>query len=126
LQLRAVMAEQGSTQRIQSKAKVYCDVNVVRPKDYWDYESIAVQWGCAPSALCLRLLAGGSAMVNSAQCLDCNSGSVDIAVQAREPIGARQPRALWRTTEACPGDCALGNQRACFYAARKVCLGELT
>ncbi|GLJ12921.1 hypothetical protein SUGI_0200570 [Cryptomeria japonica] len=28
-----------------SKARVYADVNVVRPKDYWDYESIAVQWG---------------------------------------------------------------------------------
>lgn len=28
-----------------SKARVYSDVNVVRPKDYWDYESLAVQWG---------------------------------------------------------------------------------
>lgn len=28
-----------------SKARVYADVNVVRPKDYWDYESITVQWG---------------------------------------------------------------------------------
>lgn len=28
-----------------SKARVYCDVNVLRPKDYWDYESINVQWG---------------------------------------------------------------------------------
>ncbi|GJT97355.1 casein kinase II subunit alpha [Tanacetum coccineum] len=28
-----------------SKAKVYADVNVVRPKDYSDYESLAVQWG---------------------------------------------------------------------------------
>lgn len=28
-----------------SKARVYADVNVVRPKDYWDYESLAVQWG---------------------------------------------------------------------------------
>ncbi|KAJ1484345.1 kinase-like domain-containing protein [Baffinella frigidus] len=39
------MEEQGAAQRVQSKAKVYCDVNVVRPKEYWDYESIAVQWG---------------------------------------------------------------------------------
>ncbi|KAF2601743.1 hypothetical protein F2Q70_00027702 [Brassica cretica] len=28
-----------------SKARVYADVNVIKPKDYWDYESLAVQWG---------------------------------------------------------------------------------
>ncbi|KAF8410204.1 hypothetical protein HHK36_002726 [Tetracentron sinense] len=28
-----------------SKARVHADVNVVRPKDYWDYESLTVQWG---------------------------------------------------------------------------------
>lgn len=28
-----------------SKARIYADVNVVRPKEYWDYESLAVQWG---------------------------------------------------------------------------------
>lgn len=28
-----------------SKARVYTDVNVIRPKEYWDYESLAVQWG---------------------------------------------------------------------------------
>ncbi|CAA6653548.1 unnamed protein product [Spirodela intermedia] len=28
-----------------SKARVYADVNVVRPKDYWDYESLTIQWG---------------------------------------------------------------------------------
>ena len=28
-----------------SKSKVYADVNVVRPRDYWDYESLAIQWG---------------------------------------------------------------------------------
>ena len=28
-----------------SKARVYADVNVVRPKEYWDYESLNVQWG---------------------------------------------------------------------------------
>eukprot|EP01018_Ginkgo_biloba_P011633 Gb_11739 [translate_table: standard] len=30
---------------VMSKARVYADVNVVRPKEYWDYESLAVQWG---------------------------------------------------------------------------------
>ncbi|KAG6774068.1 hypothetical protein POTOM_021417 [Populus tomentosa] len=28
-----------------SKARVYADANVIRPKDYWDYESLTVQWG---------------------------------------------------------------------------------
>ncbi|KAK9165969.1 hypothetical protein Scep_001160 [Stephania cephalantha] len=28
-----------------SKARVYADVNVVRPKEYWDYEALTVQWG---------------------------------------------------------------------------------
>ncbi|MBA0608369.1 hypothetical protein Godav_020600 [Gossypium davidsonii] len=28
-----------------SKSRVYADVNVIRPKEYWDYESLIVQWG---------------------------------------------------------------------------------
>ena len=28
-----------------SKARVYADVNVQRPKEYWDYEALTVQWG---------------------------------------------------------------------------------
>ncbi|KAH0468470.1 hypothetical protein IEQ34_003503 [Dendrobium chrysotoxum] len=28
-----------------SKARVYADINVLRQKDYWDYESFIVQWG---------------------------------------------------------------------------------
>ncbi|KAJ9670509.1 hypothetical protein PVL29_026813 [Vitis rotundifolia] len=28
-----------------SKARVYGDINVIRPKEYWDYESLTVQWG---------------------------------------------------------------------------------
>ncbi|KAK6923122.1 Protein kinase domain [Dillenia turbinata] len=31
--------------RRMSKARVYADVNVLRPKEYWDYESLTVQWG---------------------------------------------------------------------------------
>jgi len=31
--------------RAMSKARVYADINVVRPKEYWDYESLTVQWG---------------------------------------------------------------------------------
>merc|ERR1719478_580127 len=28
-----------------SRARVYADVNVQRPKEYWDYEALSVQWG---------------------------------------------------------------------------------
>lgn len=28
-----------------SKARVYADVNVLRPREYWDYEALTVQWG---------------------------------------------------------------------------------
>ncbi|KAF3446568.1 hypothetical protein FNV43_RR11748 [Rhamnella rubrinervis] len=28
-----------------SRARVYADINVHRPREYWDYESLAVQWG---------------------------------------------------------------------------------
>ncbi|XP_021284610.1 casein kinase II subunit alpha-2-like isoform X1 [Herrania umbratica] len=28
-----------------SRARVYANVNVHRPRDYWDYESLTVQWG---------------------------------------------------------------------------------
>ena len=36
----------GSSNRTHmSKARVYTDVNVLRPKEYWDYESLNVQWG---------------------------------------------------------------------------------
>ncbi|OIW10931.1 hypothetical protein TanjilG_27877 [Lupinus angustifolius] len=28
-----------------SKARVYTDINVLRPKEYWDYESLIVHWG---------------------------------------------------------------------------------
>eukprot|EP00898_Chlorokybus_atmophyticus_P005693 jgi/Chlat1/6124/Chrsp409S05666 len=29
----------------QARARVYADVNTKRPKEYWDYESLQVQWG---------------------------------------------------------------------------------
>lgn len=28
-----------------SRAKVYADVNVHKPREYWDYESLTVHWG---------------------------------------------------------------------------------
>lgn len=30
---------------MSSKARVYADVNVLRPREYWDYEALTVQWG---------------------------------------------------------------------------------
>ncbi|KAH0872951.1 LOW QUALITY PROTEIN: hypothetical protein HID58_070313, partial [Brassica napus] len=34
-----------SLRTMMSKAHVYTDVNVIRPKEYWDYESVNVDWG---------------------------------------------------------------------------------
>ena len=33
-----------------SRARVYADVNVHKPREYWDYENLTVHWGCAPSS----------------------------------------------------------------------------
>lgn len=30
---------------LSSKARVYADVNLNRPREYWDYESYEVKWG---------------------------------------------------------------------------------
>ncbi|KAH0879150.1 hypothetical protein HID58_066544, partial [Brassica napus] len=37
--------EEISLPTVMSKARFYTDVNVIRPKDYWDYESLNVEWG---------------------------------------------------------------------------------
>ena len=34
-----------------SVARVYADVNSKRPEEYWDYESLQVQWGCVGVAV---------------------------------------------------------------------------
>jgi casein kinase II subunit alpha len=28
-----------------SRSKVYTDVNVLRPPEYWDYENLTINWG---------------------------------------------------------------------------------
>lgn len=33
-----------------SRARVFADVNVVRPREYWDYENLAISWGCVAAA----------------------------------------------------------------------------
>eukprot|EP00761_Pharyngomonas_kirbyi_P012989 gb/GECH01013016.1/.p1 GENE.gb/GECH01013016.1/~~gb/GECH01013016.1/.p1 ORF type:complete len:328 (+),score=63.57 gb/GECH01013016.1/:1-984(+) len=30
---------------VESRARVYTDINIHAPKDYWDYESVTVEWG---------------------------------------------------------------------------------
>ncbi|XP_065006273.1 uncharacterized protein LOC103985135 [Musa acuminata AAA Group] len=35
-----------------SKARAYADVNVVRPKEYWDYVSLTVHWGVSSRSSC--------------------------------------------------------------------------
>lgn len=31
---------------VTSIARVYSDINVHKPRDYWDYEALTVEWGC--------------------------------------------------------------------------------
>jgi hypothetical protein len=37
-----------------SRARVYCDVNETRPREYWDYETLNVAWGYVLLSCCLR------------------------------------------------------------------------
>ncbi|KAF3507769.1 hypothetical protein F2Q69_00004697 [Brassica cretica] len=37
--------EEISLPTVMSKALIYTDVNVIRPKEYWDYEFLNVEWG---------------------------------------------------------------------------------
>ena len=34
---------------MMSTARVYADINTNRPKDYWDYENLSIEWGYEPS-----------------------------------------------------------------------------
>ena len=36
---------------MMSRARVYSDVNVHNSKDYWDYETLSIQWGYASMSL---------------------------------------------------------------------------
>lgn len=36
-----------------SRAKVYADVNVKRPREYWDYENLTITWGCVRRRGCV-------------------------------------------------------------------------
>ena len=28
-----------------SRSRIYCDVNIHRPAEYWDYENLTINWG---------------------------------------------------------------------------------
>nr|VDC94989.1 unnamed protein product [Brassica oleracea] len=53
--------EEISLPTVMSKALIYTDVNVIRPKEYWDYEFLNVEWGFKLSSLCLLFF--GSKMI---------------------------------------------------------------
>ncbi|KAJ8427631.1 hypothetical protein Cgig2_010893 [Carnegiea gigantea] len=42
-----------------SKARVYADVNIHRPREYWDYESLTVQWGDQDDSEVVRKIGRG-------------------------------------------------------------------
>lgn len=33
------------TRKIKNRALVYADVNQHRPREYWNYEALTIQWG---------------------------------------------------------------------------------
>lgn len=35
----------GSRRNMMSRARVYTDVNVHKPREYWDYENYEIEWG---------------------------------------------------------------------------------
>jgi casein kinase II subunit alpha len=43
--LQSTFTTTSSSSIINSMARVYADVNVKRPREYWDYESLVVNWG---------------------------------------------------------------------------------
>lgn len=38
-------SQQSQSFGMQSRARVYADANVDRPREYWDYEALTVEWG---------------------------------------------------------------------------------
>lgn len=46
------VCEVPKAKREMSTARIYADVNELRPKEYWDYESLTVQWGSDSFHIC--------------------------------------------------------------------------
>ena len=68
---RAAKALELQEMNMQSRARVYADVNVTRPREYWDYETLSIQWGCAGPA-CFGAPEAGKALfcLPGCRCLD--------------------------------------------------------
>lgn len=43
--LRFNKATRTRDETLMSRARVYADVNVHKPQEYWDYENMQLQWG---------------------------------------------------------------------------------
>lgn len=76
---------------VMSKARVYTDVNVQRPKEYWDYEALTVQWGYDFGRLVVSLRLSISSEVpyyERCRSLVCSSWCADCKIRAvRECAG---------------------------------------
>lgn len=44
---------------VESRAKIYAEVNSLKPKEYWDYEGYNVQWGQPDDYQLVRKLGRG-------------------------------------------------------------------
>lgn len=65
---------------VASNFRVYADVNVHRPRDYWDYEALTVNWGDQEDYEVIRKIGRGKySEVRSVQFISCVSVSLCIA-----------------------------------------------
>lgn len=61
--------------KARNVSRVYADANKLRPKEYWNYEELDVEWGCAVAvlSLCARVRRGW--LLSLRVCDACNRGS---------------------------------------------------
>ena len=43
--MSAAQSRRRKRDRVKSMSKIYRDVNEVKPRDYWDYEALKIEWG---------------------------------------------------------------------------------
>ena len=48
-----------SAMQVQSKARIYADVNLNKPREYWDYENYTINWGDQDNYQIVRKLGRG-------------------------------------------------------------------
>lgn len=39
------LARRNKNRTVKNRARVYADVNQHRPREYWNYEAVPIQWG---------------------------------------------------------------------------------